>query len=734
MIYSAVKHTVSALLLTVAVISGVPNRTSLVADERDRIGTTEPRRHDDEDREVGVDSDIPAKLSPLDSFRLCILREKALTRQDLRAIEKLVKIERHIRSTVLWTPMHTSELRQLLQQIEARFGLTVPDSVPADVPAEATAFAVPRREWHDVRFAKSPGADAREQSLDVYAPATGERRPIVVWFHGGGMKGGDKAHPGIIVLKPDFFVSRGFVFVSANYRLAPHHVHPAQAEDTAAALAWVHDHAAEYGGDAGKVTVIGMSAGAHLAAVVATNERFLATRGKSPAIIAGAVILDIGSFDIPGLKEQAGERAPEMYPYAFPGGGKLEDWKDCSPIYHVRPEKKVPPLLLYYVEGRDHHARENERFAKLVKESGGQAVVLSASGKTHLSIEAEIGTRTDSVTTAILRFIETHAQERQGATTGRSRTTGKAIEVAQALTNPSKASEPKSADAASGPKWVTRSVEAPRVEFRTFESKAAATSVSFHVFTPEIYDTEQERRFPVLYWLHGTGGGLAGIAPLSAYFDRAIRDGKIPPMLIVFPNGLASSMWSDSKDGAVPMETVVVKELVPHIDATFRTIASREGRMIEGFSMGGYGAARLGFKDADLFGAVSILAGGPLDLEFQGPRALENPAERDRILAQVFGGDMGFFREQSPWMLAERYAAEARVRPIRIRVVVGGRDVTAELNQKLSERLTALKITHTFTEVPDIGHSTMPLLNALGERNWEFYRTAFGDRRSNGTP
>jgi acetyl esterase/lipase len=294
----------------------------------------------------------------------------------------------------------------LLDQIEARYALPALNSVPADAPPEATGFAVPRREWRDVRFAESPGADAREQSLDVYAPATGEGRPFVVWFHGGGMKAGDKAHPGVIVLKPDFFIARGFVFVSANYRLAPRHVHPAQVDDTAAALAWVHDHAAEYGGDPGKVFVIGISAGAHLAAVVATNERFLAAHDKSPAIIAGEVILDIGSFDIPTLMEQAGARAPEMYRYTFRNGGNAEDWKDCSPSYHVRPGKSVPPLLLCYVEGRAHHAQENERFAKLVRESGGEATVLAAARKTHLSIEAEIGTRSDAVTAAILHFVE----------------------------------------------------------------------------------------------------------------------------------------------------------------------------------------------------------------------------------------------------------------------------------------------------------------------------------------
>ncbi|MCX7826735.1 MAG: hypothetical protein N2689_14440, partial [Verrucomicrobiae bacterium] len=88
------------------------------------------------------------------------------------------------------------------------------------------------------------------------------------------------------------------------------------------------------------------------------------------------------------------------------------------------------------------------------------------------------------------------------------------------------------------PQWVTPPVRAARLEFRTFDSAAAKTKVSYHIYTPEVYDTEKERRFPALYWLHGSGGGLAGIPHLVAHFDGAIRAGRPPPMLVVFVNGL----------------------------------------------------------------------------------------------------------------------------------------------------------------------------------------------------
>lgn len=272
--------------------------------------------------------------------------------------------------------------------------------------------------------------------------------------------------------------------------------------------------------------------------------------------------------------------------------------------------------------------------------------------------------------------------------------------------------------------WVTPAVRAPRVTHHTFESKAAKTKVSFHAYTPEIYDVEKERRFPVLYWLHGTGGGRGGIAPMSAWFDAAIREGNIPPMLVVFPNGLATSMWCDSKDGRVPMETVVVKELIPHIDANFRTIAKREGRLIEGFSMGGYGAARLGLKYPDVFAGFSCLAGGLLDLDLAGPRATGNPEERERLFQGTFGGDLDYFRTQSPLTLATQQADAVRGKLL-IRIAAGLRDNTGPLNRAFSDRLTELKIEHTFTKVPGVGHDTLALLRGLGEANWRFYSSVF---------
>ncbi len=269
--------------------------------------------------------------------------------------------------------------------------------------------------------------------------------------------------------------------------------------------------------------------------------------------------------------------------------------------------------------------------------------------------------------------------------------------------------------------WTTRAVKSARVFYRTFKSEAAKAEVSYHVYTPKAYDAEANRRFPVIYWLHGSGGGLPGIKPVSGFFDSAIEAGKIPPVIIIFPNGLADGMWCDSKDGKTPVESIVIKELIPEVDAKFRTVAKREGRIVEGFSMGGYGAGRLGFKFPDVFAGVSILAGGPLDLEFKGPRAVGNPAERERILKSVYGGELSVFKEQSPWKIAEAQSAKLK-KGLQVRICIGEDDFTLAGNREFSKHLNLLGIPHRFMTRPAVGHDTIALLTALGEDNWKFYQ------------
>lgn len=273
--------------------------------------------------------------------------------------------------------------------------------------------------------------------------------------------------------------------------------------------------------------------------------------------------------------------------------------------------------------------------------------------------------------------------------------------------------------------WVTAEVTAPGVVFQTFNSKVVGAKVSYHAYVPQL-PGQAASRLPVLYWLHGTQGGISGVRPLARFFGDAVGSGKIPPMIVVFVNGLPRRLWADSSDGASPVETVFITEVIPDVDRSFPTIASREGRVLEGFSMGGYGAARLGFRHPDLFAGVSILAGGPFDLELRGPRALHNPQLRAQLLREVCGDDWDYFKAISPLTIVQTAATALRARRTVVRQAVGTADSTRDLNREFHERMTALNIPHDYVEVPGVGHDTRALLEALGDASGAFYRRALG--------
>jgi enterochelin esterase-like enzyme len=205
--------------------------------------------------------------------------------------------------------------------------------------------------------------------------------------------------------------------------------------------------------------------------------------------------------------------------------------------------------------------------------------------------------------------------------------------------------------------------------------------------------------------------------------------GQAPPFIVVFPNGLRDSLWVDSKDGRVPMETVVMDELLPHVDATFYTRPERGDRAVEGFSMGGYGAARFGLKYPQRFGAASMLAAGPLQPTLSaavGPAAKADA--RERVFALVFGRDQQYFIDNSPWSLAEQHAMAARS-PILLRQVIGTADPTLPANRAFHDRMLTFGLPHEYIEVPGVGHSVIALIDALGDRFWMFHRAAFGTQR-----
>jgi acetyl esterase/lipase len=129
------------------------------------------------------------------------------------------------------------------------------------------------------------GPDAR-QRLDVFSPKNAANRPIVVFFHGGTWSAGRKSQYAFVGAT---LASRGYVTVIPDYRLFPQVRFPLFIDDGASAVAWVQQHAREIGGDPDRVVLMGHSAGAHTAALLALNPAYLERAGARPAGIVGLV-------------------------------------------------------------------------------------------------------------------------------------------------------------------------------------------------------------------------------------------------------------------------------------------------------------------------------------------------------------------------------------------------------------------------------------------------------------
>lgn len=136
------------------------------------------------------------------------------------------------------------------------------------------------------RSSDLPYGDDARQTLDVYAPQRPERRPVVIFFYGGTWSAGKKSDYAFVGAA---LAERGYVTVIPDYRLYPEVKFPTFVEDGARAVAWVQQHARDFGGDPDRLVLMGHSAGAHIAALLALNPSYLAAAGVRPHSVAGLI-------------------------------------------------------------------------------------------------------------------------------------------------------------------------------------------------------------------------------------------------------------------------------------------------------------------------------------------------------------------------------------------------------------------------------------------------------------
>lgn len=229
-----------------------------------------------------------------------------------------------------------------------RLALLAALALAATGAAQPATFTVHR----DVEYARPGGLPQR---LDLYVPDGAGPWPLLVWVHGGGWSGGDKAlnQAGVQVRQ----ASRGYAVASVNYRLSGVASHPAQVHDVKAAIRWLRGHAAEYGIDPARVGIWGSSAGGHLAALVGTSGSVEALEGPgNPGVSStvSAVVDWYGPSDLPSMQAQglpcSGDHASATSPEGRMLGCAVaacpETAREASPITWVSADD--PPFFIVH--------------------------------------------------------------------------------------------------------------------------------------------------------------------------------------------------------------------------------------------------------------------------------------------------------------------------------------------------------------------------------------------------
>jgi len=256
------------------------------------------------------------------------------------------------------------------------------------------------------------GSDA-QQRFDVYIPAGAKDAPVIVMVHGGAWALGDKGVKAVVENKVAHWVPKGFILISANYRLLPKADPLEQAKDVARAVAAAQDKAASWGGDRSRFILMGHSAGAHLAALLTASPALSSGIVSTPWL--GTVALDSAALDVMKIMET---RHARLYDRAF--GRTPEFWRSASPFHAMTGVGR--PILLVCSTKRADSCPQAEQFSAKAKSLGTKASVLKqdlSHGEINQKL-GEAGAYTEAVETflgsldeSIAKLLTKHSNDKQ---------------------------------------------------------------------------------------------------------------------------------------------------------------------------------------------------------------------------------------------------------------------------------------------------------------------------------
>jgi acetyl esterase/lipase/enterochelin esterase-like enzyme len=537
--------------------------------------------------------------------------------------------------------------------------------------------------------------DGKDLKLDVYWQSEQtEPAPLIVWIHGGAWRKGNKANPLARSL-----LAEGYAVASVQYRLSQEAIFPAQINDCKAAVRWLRSNASRFNIDPEKFGAWGTSAGGHLVALLGTAGDVVDLAGALDDTEVSSRVQAVCDWfgptdflrmnDIVGKIDHDGWDSPESQLI----GTTVQDHPDrvarANPVTYVTDDD--PPFLIMH-GAKDVTVIKNQSeilHAALQKTGVSSNMILIDDLGHGLRRDGKVP---QELLDQVLSFFDHELRGHQS-------------EWATHDKNPHP--------------WVTEfGRNTPRTHDVLFYSKIADAYYGYTIYLPPSYDNIDAHLYPTVYWLHGRNGRPHGANRFFEDAHHAIETGLCPEMVIVAPTGLPGSMYVDSKDGVHPVESVIIKDLIPHIEATYRVIPNREMRAIDGFSMGGFGAAHLGFKYPELFGTISLMGSA-----IHRPEFLRD--ERSDIFAAAFGGDLAYCEKESPWTLVRQGADALRDRTS-MRLYVGMRDFRLKAkNMAFSTIMETLKLSHEYGLVPRAGHNLGQVLDGIGDDAWTYYAKAF---------
>lgn len=241
------------------------------------------------------------------------------------------------------------------------------------------------------------------QKFDYYRSARPDA-PLVVFIHGGGWKRGDKGNA-TGAEKIAHFTGKGYAFASVNYRLVPGATVEQQAQDVADALGWMVKNARAMGIDPKRIVVMGHSAGAHLAALIATDPRYLQKAGWALDRLAGVVLLDGAAYDVPAQMAEGPRVMGGTYEAAF--GSDPARQRALSPTLQAAAPN-ARDFLILHVERADG-TRQSEALGRALTAAGARVTVQGFGGRGlrgHMEINRQLGDAGYPATAVVDRWID----------------------------------------------------------------------------------------------------------------------------------------------------------------------------------------------------------------------------------------------------------------------------------------------------------------------------------------